>query len=156
MKIIVPKSQATKIFEAVRGIEPREIKGALYARFVQTDCYEIEDVYISRSGGTNVFSNLVVNFSYKRFERRYFKRHNFDYENHNYIGDWHSHPLFECSPSNYDSEEVYSELANSNANFLIQLIVKTSGQRLRGNCYLYKRGMPPEKCELIIEECADK
>lgn len=152
MKIIVPKEIANKIFIAMNKAGIKETKGALFARFISRNCYEIEDVFISKVKGTNVFSNLIVNYSYRKFEKQYFKNHNYDYRNHNYIGDWHSHPLFECNPSNYDVDEAFDELNNSNANFLIQLIVKINNHMLVGNCFLYKRGNIKEKCELAIEQ----
>lgn len=151
MKIIVPKEIANKILSAIIKEGVRETKGALFAKFVSENCYEIEDVYISKVKGTNVFSNLIVNYSYHKFEKQYHKKHKKDYVNHNYIGDWHSHPLFECNPSSYDISECFDELKNSNANFLIQLIVKVNNEKMIGNCFLYKRDGTNRKCELIIE-----
>ena len=150
MKIIVPKEITNKILKAVLKGGTRETKGALFAKYVSFNCYEIEDVYISKVKGTNVFSNLIVNFSYRKFEKQYYKKHDMDYENHNYIGDWHSHPLFACNPSGYDVGEAFDELNNSNANFLIQLIVKACNDKLVGNCFVYKRDGTKQKCELII------
>lgn len=152
MRIIVPKKITNKIFAAVNKAGTKETKGALFAKYVSYNCYEIEDVYISKVKGTNVFSILIVNCSYRKFEKQYFKKYNNDFENHNYIGDWHSHPLFECNPSNYDVHEAFDELENSNANFLIQLIVKIENNKLVGNCFLYKHGNIKKKCELLIEQ----
>lgn len=150
MKIIVPKEIANKILSTILEAGSIETKGALFARYVSLDCYEIEDVYISKVKGTNFFSNLIINHSYRKFEKQYYKRVKYDYKNHNYIGDWHSHPLFECSPSSYDISEAFDELNNSNANFLIQLILKSEAGALKGNCFLYKRDGIKEKCDLLI------
>lgn len=150
MRIIVPKEVTNKILPTILEAGSLETKGALFARYVSLDCYEIEDVYISKIKGTNFFSNLIINHSYRKFEKRYYKKFKYDYENHNYIGDWHSHPLFECNPSSYDISEAFDELNNSNANFLIQLILKSEDGVLKGNCFLYKRGGVKEKCDLVI------
>jgi len=151
MKIIVPKNIVDSIFGAVEKAGVCEIKGALYAKYISSNCYEIEDVFISKNAGTSFFSNLIIGFSYHRFEKNYFKKHNNDFKNHNYIGDWHSHPSFECIPSEYDVKEAFDELRNSNANFLIQLIVKNDGGKLIGNCFLYNDNESHEKCSLVIE-----
>ncbi len=152
MKIFVPKEITKKIFEAVKKAGKYEIKGALFAKFISSNNYEIEDVYISKEKGTTFFSNLIINYSYKRFEKKYFRFHEYDFVNHNYIGDWHSHPCFECFPSSYDINEAYDELNNSNANFIVQMIVKIENGKLMGNCYLYNRNEEKELCELMIED----
>ena len=150
MKIIVPQEITSKIHNAVMESSPNEIKGALFAERLFDECFQIDDVYISQKCGTHIFSNLVNNVTYKRFEKRYFKKHKYDYLNHNYIGDWHSHPLFECVPSNYDNNEIKDELAKSNALFLIQLIVKDENGKLTGRCYFCNKNSELAECELII------
>ena len=152
MKIIVPKEIAIKIFEAVKKEGLCEIKGSLYAQFISENQYKIEDVFISKNKGTHFFSNLIINHAYHKFEKQYFKKHNYDYVNHNYIGDWHSHPSFECKPSSYDEKEIKTELLSSNAHFLIQLIVKVIDDELCGNCFCCNRDMVLRKCDLIIEK----
>ena len=150
MRIIVPKEIANKLFSALKKAEDREIKGACFARFVEDDVYEIEEVYISHKIGSNFFSNLVIDYRYKRFEKAYYKKNNYDFEKHNYIGDWHSHPLFDCIPSNYDINELEEELEKSNANFLVQLIVKISFQKLIGRCFFLSKGSKTQQ-ECILE-----
>ena len=153
MKVFVPKEISNKIFLAVKKSGLNEIKGALFAEKKDDNCFQIEDVYIGNEIGTTVFSRLTVNARYKTFKRKYFKKHNKDYINHNYIGDWHSHPLFKCVPSDYDKKELIDELKNSNALFLIQVILKIENERLCGNCfYCNKNDYCIKKCDLILEQ----
>lgn len=151
MKIIVQKTVTNKIIAALIKARKKETKGACFAYRSSNDCYYIEDIFISREKGTFFFSNLKANFQYRRFEKKYHKKHKFDYLNHNYVGDWHSHPSFECVPSNYDKREVEDELAHSNANFLIQLIVKMVENNIIGRCFIYQENKSMEECELLFE-----
>lgn len=151
MKIIVKKEVADKIKKAVKKAGKKEIKGACFAEKIDDNIFEIEDVYISKIGSFS-FSNLVVSFKYRMFENKYFKKHSNDYEKHNYIGDWHSHPSFELVPSSYDKKEVIDELSKSNAHFLIQIIVKISNENLQMKCYHYNLNTIATPCEIIIEK----
>ena len=151
MKIIVQKEVRIKIQNKLNKSRSNESKGACFAFRMSNDCYLIEDVFISKEKGTFCFSNLKINFRYKRFEKNYFRKHNFDYLNHNYIGDWHSHPSFECKPSNYDKKEAFEELKKSNANFLIQLILKMDKGQLVGRCFLYQEHIKVKECDLVIQ-----
>lgn len=151
MRIIVPQEMANKIYDALKNSSPNEIKGALFAERLFDGCFQIDDVYISKKQGTHIFSNLINNATYKKFEKNYFKKHKYDFINHNYIGDWHSHPLFECVPSEYDKKEIEDELSKSNALFLIQLIVKEKNNRLVGRCYYCSKTTELAECELLIE-----
>lgn len=152
MKIIVQKTVINRMINALKRAGLNETKGACFASKTSDDCYSIEDVFLSKEKGTTVFSNLKINYSYKCFEKRYFKKHKYDYVNHNYIGDWHSHPSFDCLPSNYDKKEAFEELYNSNARFLIQLIVKLIDNEITGRCFLYLKNSIAEECELVFDK----
>lgn len=152
MKIVIKKEVTSKIYETVQLAGINEIKGSCYAFHKDNDLFEIEETYISQQKGTFSFSNLIINCKYNLFEKRYYKKHRNNFKEHNYIGDWHSHPSFKLKPSNYDIEEVNSELINSNANFLIQIIVKIVNNELIGKCYYYNRNSVFEECILEIEK----
>lgn len=152
MKIIVPKEISERIYKQVDKNGVNETKGALFAEQTGNEEFLIEDVYMSKTKGNTVFSNLINNCAYKRFEKKYFKKHSFDYEKHNYIGDWHSHPLYECVPSNFDKKELMEELSKSNAIFLIQVILKIENKQLIGKCYFCNKNSTYKECTLIIEQ----
>lgn len=150
MKIIVQKEIVNKFYKILKKANHNEIKGACFAKFIESGIYEIEEIYISPRIGSKFFSNLIINNKYKKFEKQYYNKHSFDYKVHNYIGDWHSHPLFDCIPSNYDINELEEELQKSNANFLIQLIIKIENNCLIGRCY-YISKLSKTFCECELE-----
>lgn len=152
MKIILTKEVSRKIKEKLLSSGLLESKGACFAHYVDKNHYEVIDTFISDYKGTSTFTKLLINRRYKRFEKEFYKKHKYDYKNYNYIGDWHSHPLFECVPSNYDICEAKNELDNSNGNFLIQIIVKLDRNELKGKCFLYNSNFVAKEIHLFIEE----
>ena len=62
-----------------------------------------------------------------------------DYTRFNYLGEWHSHPLFSVQPSSKDHATM-RELATDRsvgANFLVLLVFRLQGQRLEGSAHTY-------------------
>lgn len=151
MKIIIPKKITTKIYNQVVKHSPNETKGALFAEKLDNTTFKIDDVYFESKVGNIAFVELINNNKYKKYQKNYHKQNNYDYTNHNYIGDWHSHPMFELFPSNFDQQEVIRDLEKSNAKFLIQIIVKVINNKLIGNAFYYDRYLTAKKIELFIE-----
>ena len=148
--IIIPKRIRKIIYENVKKHSPNETKGALFACKKDDSTFEIEDIYIEPSVGSFAFVKLYNNKSYKRFCQKYFSKHEDEDNVHNYIGDWHSHPSFSCYPSSYDKQEVEEDLRQSNALFLIQIILKIEHNKLIGNAFLYNKDCSAYKIKLII------
>lgn len=152
MKIIIPKKLTKKIFIQVKKCRLNETKGALFARKISDEMFEVDDVYIEKKVGSFAFVELVNNEKYQVYQNCYHEKSGHDYIHHNYIGDWHSHPSFVLYPSSYDIEEVKKDLKKSNARFLVQVIVKIINDKLTGNAFYYDRNITAKQIELIIEQ----
>lgn len=152
MKIIIPKKLTKKIFNQVKKCRLNETKGALFACKISDEIFEVDDVYIEKKIGSFAFVELVNNEKYQVYQKCYHEKNGYDYVNHNYIGDWHSHPSFELYPSSFDMAEVKKDLKKSNAKFLVQIIVKISNEKLTGNAFYYDRRVTAKQIELIIEQ----
>ncbi len=135
----------------MKKFSPNETKGALFAKKMDESTFEIEEVYFEPNVGSFAFVKLYNNRAYKKFCKKYFDKHVGEYHIHNYIGDWHSHPCFSCYPSIYDKEEVLEDLKKSNAEFLIQIIVKDHKGKLVGNAFYYDRIVCAKKIDLVLE-----
>jgi len=151
MKIVITPKVTKLIYQQVEKYKPFETKGALFARKITDELYEIEEVYLEKKVGSITFVKLYNNKKYQNFQEKYHEKHQHDYVNHNYIGDWHSHPLFLCFPSSFDISEVELDLRNSNAKFLIQVIVKVENHQLIGNAFLYDFENSAMKVDLEIQ-----
>jgi len=70
----------------------------------------------------------------------FFRRHGNDYSRFNYLGEWHSHPLFEPRPSSVDHNSMLEIVTNPEvgANFVVLMIVKLDHQGLlTGSAHVY-------------------
>lgn len=58
--------------------------------------------------------------------RNFFLKTNHNYRQFNYIGEWHSHPLFSLNPSPTDYKTMLDIIENPDvgANFVILMLVK--------------------------------
>jgi [CysO sulfur-carrier protein]-S-L-cysteine hydrolase len=152
MTIILPKKISKILHKQIHRHSPNETKGALFAKQIDDDHYEIDEVYLERQIGSIAFVRLYNNQRYKRFQKQYHAKHDDDFLHHNYIGDWHSHPSFECVPSSFDRMEVEMDLQQSNANFLIQVILKVEYNKLVGDAFLYNKDASAQQIQLDIRQ----
>ena len=152
MEIIIPKKISLKLKKQISKYSPLETKGALFAEDLGNDTFRIDEVYLEPKPGTTTFVKLFINQEYVSFQKNYHKLRKNNFSKFNFIGDWHSHPLFECFPSSYDIREVEEDIKKSNAIFLVQLILKVIKGKLIGNAFYYTRGLSAKKITLTIQE----
>ncbi len=72
--------------------------------------------------------------------RRFFSRTNHEYSRFNYLGEWHSHPLFEAEPSSTDHRSMHELIVDHKvgAHFLVLIILKLNDLReLGGSAHTY-------------------
>ncbi len=150
MEIIIPKKISLILIKQISKHSPLETKGALFAEDLGNDTFKIDEVYLEPKPGTTTFVKLYINQEYLSFQKNYHKFRKNNFSKYNYIGDWHSHPLFECLPSSYDVSEVEEDIKKSNAIFLVQIILKVLKGRLVGNAFYYTRETSAKKVKLSI------
>ncbi len=152
MKIVIPKKMCIKLKKELNRMGFYETRGSFFAERVNDDLFVINDIYFSRKQGTVSFIQMIIGSDYHRFQNIYHKKHKFEYKKFNFIGDWHSHPSFSCNPSRYDVKEAKDDLEHSNANFIVQCILKLINNNLTGNAYVYYRDRKTEEIDLIIKQ----
>jgi proteasome lid subunit RPN8/RPN11 len=150
LEIIIPKKISLILIKQISKHSPLETKGALFAEDLGNDTFKIDEVYLEPKPGTTTFVKLYINQEYLSFQKNYHKFRKNNFSKYNYIGDWHSHPLFECLPSSYDVSEVEEDIKKSNAIFLVQIILKVLKGRLVGNAFYYTRETSAKKVKLSI------
>ena len=116
----------------------REAYGQIHHALERFGDYEIGGMLIGYKKGQNHFaiSEITVaddadSFNVASFIREPFKSmklllKSFKRRNHNYIGEWHSHPKFSLYPSSADVETMKGILADSGygVNFILLVIAK--------------------------------
>jgi Prokaryotic homologs of the JAB domain len=128
-----------KIMKAVARAGRHEVGGILMAEHIGINSFAIAELTIHKQGA---FASFV-----RRIEdalghlTSFFLRTNHDYRRFNYIGEWHSHPIFELEPSPQDDASMFEIILDTavGAKFTILLLVKLDvhGRLLaKGHVYL--------------------
>ena len=62
-----------------------------------------------------------------------------NYQKFNYLGEWHSHPLFSVQPSNKDHHTMRELISDPKvgANFVVLLIFRLKDNNLEGSAHTY-------------------
>jgi len=130
-----------------------EIGGVLMAEHVGANEFVVRNLTIN-GGGT--FASFVRGIEKALVSlSHFFRETRNNYVRYNYIGEWHSHPLFEPWPSNQDHVSMY-EIANDHtvgANFVVLMIVKLDdSRRLKGTVHTYLPHHAAERSTLLVEK----
>lgn len=100
------------------------------AEHVGLNEFKVCEITVHRRGAIASFVRRIEDAIGKL--RLFFERTDNDYRRFNYLGEWHSHPLFEPIPSKMDDMSMFEIVqdASVGANFAVLLIVKldTDGQ----------------------------
>lgn len=153
IKIIIPKKIKNKMISELKKAGSREIGGVLLGEHLAENTFSIYDITIQSSGGSWISFMRKLPASFKKTINQFFQKTNFQYSKYNYLGEWHSHPSFELTPSSRDIQTMFEIVEDNNvgANFAILLIVKFDSE-LYGDVTLFVPEYPIIKGELLMEE----
>lgn len=150
--LVLPVDIKGKLLSALVRAGDYEVGGILMAAHIGPDLFEIQDITIHRQGALASFM--------RRIEDALGRLHSFfsttqrQYNKFNYIGEWHSHPMFSLEPSNTDDASMY-QIVNDpkvGANFLVLLIVKlNSHNNLMASAHTYLPGGIKYRAEVKID-----
>lgn len=152
ISVIIPERLEQKMVSELKKAGSREIGGVLMGEYLAENTFRIYDITAQLQGGSWMSFVRQLPKSVKRVFNQFFQKTNYEYTRYNYLGEWHSHPSFELSPSSRDIETML-EIVNDKtvgANFAILLIVKFE-KGLKGDVTLFVPDYPILKGELIRE-----
>jgi integrative and conjugative element protein (TIGR02256 family) len=134
----------------------REIGGLLMGEHVQDDVFRIADLTVQHGGGT---AACFIRHPHEHQAEldHFFERTGADYTRFNYLGEWHSHPLYQPLPSSTDVDTMQSIVSDPTvgANFLCLLIVKLGGRRtLQMSATVFCREHAPVLVDVEVEDVA--
>ena len=125
MIIQLPDEILQKMEKALLSAGDKEIGGILMGEHLSTNIYCVKEITTQSKHGT------IIKFIREVREiimplKRFFQNTSKNYKKYNYLGEWHSHPMFQLIPSSSDNELMWSIVEDSRvgANFAILLIVK--------------------------------
>ena len=134
LTLVLPRDIQVKLLAALRRAGKREIGGVLMAEHVGPDRFELMDITVHKRGAMAFFVRRIED-ALGRLQA-FFSSTDNQYARYNYIGEWHSHPMFAAEPSQTDDTSMH-QIADDpkvGANFVVLLIVKldSSGALVTG------------------------
>jgi integrative and conjugative element protein (TIGR02256 family) len=153
MQLLLTTQIAKRLHREMRRAGQQEIGGLLMGEHVAEEVFRISDISVQRSGGTHV--SFIRDPSKHRAQlQQFFARTGQDYSRFNYLGEWHSHPSFEPTPSPKDIQTMQSIIEDDEvgANFLTLVIITLANEaEILMTAMAFRAGMPPIPVRVSIE-----
>lgn len=124
LTLVLPPDIQAKLLAALGSAGKREIGGVLMAEHVGPNRFEVMDITVHKRGAIASFIRRIED-ALGRLQA-FFSSTGNQYSKFNYIGEWHSHPMFAPEPSRTDDISMH-QIADDpkvGANFVVLLIVK--------------------------------
>lgn len=148
LKLILTPEIAEEITIALRKSGDREIGGILMGEHTGPDAFKVTKITVQKRGGISSFMRIIEDAVGKL--NTFFRQSNNDYSRFNYMGEWHSHPLFTPYPSSKDDSSMLEIVMDETvgANFVVLIIVKlTPDGGLIGTAHTYlPNGVKSQSC----------
>jgi hypothetical protein len=155
MKLLLTPRIIKRLKRKLRG-RLREVGGIIVGEHVGRDIFRIVDVSFQKRGGT--IAHFVRDPTHhKAFLDDFFARTGKDYTRFNYLGEWHSYPTFEPSPSGEAFATMYDLVADPavGVNFAILIIARLKSWRLSElSATLFRAGCIPEAIQVEVDSGA--
>ncbi|WP_278983727.1 Mov34/MPN/PAD-1 family protein [Sphingobium yanoikuyae] len=153
MIVTLPPDLITKFEKALSRAGTREIGGVLVGEHVADEEFRVVDLSVQRSGGTE---SCFVRHpkKHRRFMRSFFRRTGADYARFNYLGEWHSHPLYLPVPSTTDlaQMQLIVEDGSDAPLFAVLLIIRLDGgERIELGATAFTPGSAPTRVEIRVQ-----
>ena len=153
MKLILPAALVENLKQELRRAGSREIGGVMVGEYLGDETFQLADISVQRSGGSRAHFERDLAHS-TAFLKEFFARTGHDYGRFNYLGEWHSHPLFAAMPSGQDLATMREivEDPNVGANFAVLLIVRLARRSsLELSATVFRPVMAPINAEVELE-----
>ena len=150
MKVALGPEIESRLRRALREAGQREIGGMLFAEQLAPAYFRLIDFSIDTSSGSPTHFRRDQR-AHRKALNEFFEKTGRNFGRFNYLGEWHSHPLFSVTPSGDDVETMQSLVDNrtSEISFALLLIV-----RLRfwfwmdGSLTTFVRGYQPQRARI--------
>ena len=151
LRITVPLDIQAKLHAALKGAGTRECGGVLMGEHVGENHFAVRELEVQRPGAIASFMRSVSGAA--RAIKAFCTAKGNDFRRFNYLGEWHTHPLFSVQPSSRDHATM-RELATDEhvgANFVVLLIFRLHGVALDGSAHTYVPDGSVHRSELDLE-----
>lgn len=140
MIVRLPREQRMALIAALKDAGSREIGGILMGEHVGVDEFRVASLTIQRRGGSIARFVRFVEHAVTALAK-FFRDTHSDFTRFNYLGEWHSHPLFEPRPSPEDDASMMKILFDDKvgARFVVLMIAKLEAGEFVASARLYTK-----------------
>jgi integrative and conjugative element protein (TIGR02256 family) len=153
MRLILPLELIDRLEGELKQAGHREIGGVLVGEHVEGETFRLVDLSVQRSGGSR--TRFVRDVEHNRaFLDAFFAKTANDYQRFNYIGEWHSHPLFTPLPSQEDSATMRDIVEDPavGVNFAVLIIVSRGWRsKMKMSATAYRAGVEPVAVDVVLD-----
>jgi integrative and conjugative element protein (TIGR02256 family) len=153
MRLLLTAPILKRLRRELRRAGSHEIGGLLMGEHVHDDVFRVVDISVQRTGGS-IASFVRDPASHDVQLKSFFTRTKGDFTRFNYLGEWHSHPIFAPVPSATDCHSMQSIVDNPDvgANFVVLLVVKLASRtKIEGTAMVFRPQLPSMNVVVLME-----
>lgn len=137
LRITVPHNIQDSLRSALLNAGNRECGGVLMAEHIGVNHFAVRELTVQKSGGIASFVRSLTN-AVKAIQA-FCRTNGNNFTRFNYLGEWHSHPLFSVQPSSRDHATMRELVTDVRigANFAVLLIFRLNAGTLDGSAHTY-------------------
>lgn len=151
MKLQISPEQLLRLQNELTQAGEVEIGGMLFGEHLGGADFRLHDFSIQRSGGDHACFTRDPAMHADHIAR-FHEETGHDYTRFNYLGEWHSHPLFPVKPSIRDVHQMQSIAGDPQFGLLqaVLLITRIVGERLELSGTLFQKRRRPTGIQIVI------
>jgi|ERR1700686_605780 len=145
MQLLLTPKILKRLRRELRRAGDREIGGLLMGEHVRDEIFRVTEISVQRAGGSEACF-IRDPASHKTQLAKFFADTRADYSRFNYLGEWHSHPIFEAVPSSTDVRTMQSLVSDPavGVNFLVLLVARLSIEKqIEATAMAFTPAAPP-------------
>lgn len=154
--LIIPTEIQRQLARSLATAGKREIGGILMGEHVGPDTFRVSELTVQAMGAVASFVRTVTQFLAPL--EAFFKRTRREYQRFNYLGEWHSHPMFTVTPSSRDHQTMQDIVDDPRvgARFAVLLVVRLQDNgNLEGSVTVHQPGRSPRSGSMRLETGSD-
>lgn len=154
LRITVPVNVQVTLRCALGKAGSRECGGVLMGEHLGVNHFAVRAVTVQKPGAIASFVRSLSGVL--KAIKDYYRANNSNFTRFNYLGEWHTHPLFSVQPSARDHATMRELAMDSSvgANFVVLLIFHLKGGLLEGSAHTYLPDGSVHRSELDLENQA--
>lgn len=152
LRVTVPTEVQAVVSDALSKAGNRECGGLLLGEHAGVNHYVVRKLTVQKPGAiasfvrslTGVMSTVIA----------FCRANGGNFTKFNYLGEWHSHPLFSVQPSAQDHSTMRDLVTDDSvgANFVVLLIFRLGSRGLEGSAHTYLPDGTVHRSDLELEK----